>query len=88
ISELADRFIRDPHSLLTVNQKVSVTVIDVDMKRHRIALSMRTNPLKPRAGKEKKRSSGEKGTDGTHRGDAVRNRKPAKPSADARTHEP
>jgi uncharacterized protein len=87
ISELADRFIRDPHSLLTVNQKVSVTVIDVDMKRHRIALSMRTNPLKPRGGK-KKPSSGEKGTDGTYRGDAERNKKPAKPSADAPTHEP
>ncbi len=86
ISELADRFIRDPHSLLTVNQKVSVTVIDVDMKRHRIALSMRTNPLKPRSGKGKKPSSGGKGSNGASGGDTAGKKKPAGPSADPHTH--
>ncbi len=53
ISELADRFIRDPQSFLAVNQKVNVTVMEVNLKRRRIALSMRSNPLEPRDKKDK-----------------------------------
>ncbi len=47
LSEMADRFIRNPHDVLKVNQKVRVTVINVDEKRKRISLSMRTNPFEP-----------------------------------------
>ena len=45
LSELADRFVKKPHDMLKVNQKVRVTVIGVDEKRKRISLSMRTKPF-------------------------------------------
>ncbi|MBW2651249.1 MAG: RNA-binding transcriptional accessory protein, partial [Deltaproteobacteria bacterium] len=47
ISALANRFVRNPHDVIKVNQKVSVTVMDVDIKRNRISLSMRSNPMEP-----------------------------------------
>ncbi len=50
ISELADRFVKDPAEVVKVQQKVQVTVLDVDPDRRRIGLSMRTNPgQRPRA---------------------------------------
>jgi uncharacterized protein len=48
VSEMADRFVRNPHDILKVNHQVAVTVIDVDEKRNRIALSMRERPFDPR----------------------------------------
>ncbi|MBT3182763.1 MAG: RNA-binding transcriptional accessory protein [Deltaproteobacteria bacterium] len=42
VSQLADRFIKNPMDVVKVNQKVSVRVVDVDLKRSRIALSMRS----------------------------------------------
>ncbi|MBN2687122.1 MAG: S1 RNA-binding domain-containing protein, partial [Deltaproteobacteria bacterium] len=48
VSEMADRFVRNPHDILKVNQQVTVTVVDVDEKRNRIALSMRERPFDPR----------------------------------------
>lgn len=45
ISHLADKFIDNPHSFIKVNQKVQVTVIDVDADRKRIALSMKSAPF-------------------------------------------
>jgi len=44
ISELADHFIRDPSEVVALNQRVTVTVIDVDQERSRISLSMKTVP--------------------------------------------
>ncbi len=44
ISELADRFVRDPHEVVKVHQRVTVTVLDVDLERKRISLSMRKVP--------------------------------------------
>ena len=44
ISELSDRFVKDPAEVVTVNQKVMVTVIDVDLERNRISLSLKSNP--------------------------------------------
>jgi len=41
ISELADRYVKDPAEIVKVHQRVSVTVLDVDIERKRIALSMR-----------------------------------------------
>jgi uncharacterized protein len=46
ISELADRFVKDPAEVVKVNQKVMVTVIDVDLERNRISLSLKSNPGK------------------------------------------
>ena len=41
ISEMADRFIKDPSEVVKVQQKVMVTVLEVDLDRKRISLSMR-----------------------------------------------
>ena len=41
ISQLADRFVRDPNEVVRVHQEVAVTVLDVDIPRKRISLSMR-----------------------------------------------
>jgi len=63
VSQIADRFVKDPAEVVKVHQKVTVTVTEVDMPRKRIALSMkaapqiggapagpRTSPSAPRSG--------------------------------------
>lgn len=42
ISQLADRFISDPHTVVSSGQIVRVRVLEVDEKRKRIALSMKS----------------------------------------------
>ena len=44
ISQLADRFVRDPAEVVKVQQRVTVTVLSVDLKRKRISLSMKKQP--------------------------------------------
>ncbi|HEY9715075.1 MAG TPA: helix-hairpin-helix domain-containing protein, partial [Chroococcales cyanobacterium] len=41
ISEMADRFVKSPAEIVSVQQKVTVKVLTVDTERKRIALSMR-----------------------------------------------
>jgi uncharacterized protein len=41
VSQLADRFVKDPAEVVRVQQRVEVTVLEVDLARKRIALSMR-----------------------------------------------
>jgi protein Tex len=41
ISQLADRFVNDPAEVVKPQQKVMVTVLDVDVERKRISLSLR-----------------------------------------------
>ncbi|MCJ7602782.1 MAG: RNA-binding transcriptional accessory protein [Desulfobulbaceae bacterium] len=41
ISQLADRFVRDPAEVVKVRQQVTVRVVEVDLERKRIALSLR-----------------------------------------------
>jgi len=48
ISELADRFVKDPGEVVKLRQQVKVRVLDVDLDRRRIALSMRSEPRPPR----------------------------------------
>jgi protein Tex len=43
VSQLADRFVRNPSDVVHVGQKVSVTVISIDPARNRIGLSMRSS---------------------------------------------
>lgn len=53
VSQLADRFIKDPGEVVKVHQRVSVTVVEVDLARKRISLSMKTNPdQSPAAGQK------------------------------------
>jgi uncharacterized protein len=42
ISELSDRFVKNPGDVVKVHQKVMVTVLDVDLQRKRISLSMKS----------------------------------------------
>ncbi len=44
ISQMSDRFVRDPNDIVKVSQKVKVTVMEVDLDRKRIALSMKSDP--------------------------------------------
>jgi uncharacterized protein len=41
ISQLSDRFVKNPMDIVKVNQKVTVKVISVDLERSRISLSMK-----------------------------------------------
>ncbi len=54
ISELADRFVKDPAEVVKVHQKVNITVLDVDLPRKRISLSMKTNRLPAEKAKKEK----------------------------------
>ena len=49
ISQISDNFVKDPGSILKVGQKVQVTVLEVDLERKRISLSLKSRPeLGPR----------------------------------------
>ena len=41
ISQMADRYVRNPAEVVRLQQEVAVTVLDVDLKRRRISLSMK-----------------------------------------------
>ena len=43
ISALANEFVKDPHTVVKAGQVVKVKVLEVDLKRKRIALTMRLN---------------------------------------------
>ena len=53
ISQLADKFVKDPRDIVKAGDVVKVKVVEVDLKRNRIALTMRLNE---KAEKPKKRS--------------------------------
>ncbi len=58
ISHLADRYVSNPADVVTVQQKVTVTVLEVDEPRKRISLSMKADPFaaeQPKKGPRKKR---------------------------------
>ena len=46
ISQLADKFVKDPNDVVKVQQKVHVTVMEIDLERNRISMSMKANPEK------------------------------------------
>ncbi len=43
ISQLADRFVKDPNEIVKVRQQVKVRILSVDIPRKRISLSMKTS---------------------------------------------
>ncbi len=47
VSQLSDRFVQDPRDAVKTGQVVSVTVLEVDVARQRIGLSMKSRPLIP-----------------------------------------
>jgi protein Tex len=54
ISELAERFVKDPAEVVKVHQKVNVNVLDVDLPRKRISLSMKAPRPSSEQGMKKK----------------------------------
>ena len=44
VSQMAERYVRNPHDIVSVGDVVDVIVISVDLERGRIGLSMRTAP--------------------------------------------
>jgi uncharacterized protein len=44
VSQLSDHFVRTPNDVVKVQQRVTVTVLEVDKERQRISLSMRQDP--------------------------------------------
>lgn len=58
ISQLSNTFVSDPNQVVKVQQKVQVTVTEVDEKRNRISLSMKTeeSKRKTRAPKKEKKN--------------------------------
>ena len=57
VSQLADRFVKDPNQVVKVGQQVQVRVVSVDLQRKRIGLTMRSGKLekepKPKARSQK-----------------------------------
>src|SRR5690606_14222751 len=43
LSQLANRYVKDPNEVVRVNQIVEVTVTEIDLLRKRIALSMKAD---------------------------------------------
>ncbi|MGV3551693.1 Tex family protein [Rhizobium sp.] len=54
VSELADKFVKDPHEVVKAGQIVKVRVVEVDAKRKRIGLSMKTQASGPREPREER----------------------------------
>ncbi len=82
ISEMADRFVKDPADIVKVNQTVSVTVLSIDMARNRIALSLKKNPELSPSDKPKKRENSARGkSNARSEGNKARANGHKKPSA-------
>ena len=58
VSELADRFVKDPRDVVKAGDVVKVRVKDVDVERKRIALTMKSGPIEASAGEKSGGSSG------------------------------
>ena len=70
ISKLADRFVREASEVVTVGDKIQVTVLDVDLERQRISLSARredsVDPGAKRARKPRDKRSDKPGSFGNN----------------------
>jgi uncharacterized protein len=54
VSQLSNKFVKDPNEIVKVSQKVQVKVTEVDVARKRIALTMKTEEAPPPGPKFKK----------------------------------
>lgn len=89
ISRLADRFVKDPHEVVKSGQLVKVKVLEVDLERRRIALSMRlgdkAEPGEKRGARSNdappRRDQGRRGERPAHaRGQQRQQQRPQKPA--------
>ncbi|HEX7048086.1 MAG TPA: Tex family protein [Gammaproteobacteria bacterium] len=77
ISELAEKFVKDPHDFVKAGEVVSVRVLDVDVKRKRIALSMRSDSEAARPATKKEQTEQPR----NDRGNASRKPRQQQPAA-------
>ena len=62
VSAMADRFVKDPHDVVAAGEVVKVRVVEVDVARKRIGLSMRSGDRgAARPVREKPESANSKG---------------------------
>ena len=59
LSQLANRFVADPNEVVKVQQKVTVTVTEIDERRNRISLSMKSQEKRPVTKQERQRKAPE-----------------------------
>jgi len=68
ISQLADRFVEDPHRVVRSGQVVKVKVLAVDLQRRRIGLSMRLDaPVDEAPAQHRPKAAGQKAAPGSRR---------------------
>ena len=73
VSQLADRFIKDPSEAVKVGDKIKVRVLEVDLARKRIALSARSEGVRPQGGARAEQTGGQRPAQpGRASGDAAR----------------
>jgi uncharacterized protein len=63
VSQLANKFVSDPNEVVKLNQKVTVTVTEVDVNRKRIALTMKDSRDKTQGASERKPLAANKNLD-------------------------
>jgi uncharacterized protein len=78
VSALSNRFVKDPHEVVKPGQIVKVKVLEVDVKRQRVALTMRLDDVPGAAGRPGSRPDSRSDSRGDSRGagDANRGQRP------------
>lgn len=61
ISQLADRFVKDPHEVVRAGDRLTVRVLEVDLDRRRISLTARKEAAGAAPGEERRERSNAKG---------------------------
>lgn len=85
ISALSNTFVKDPHTVVKAGQVVKVKVLEVDVKRKRIALTMRLSDSAPQAGSQPQQRGDrdDRKRMGQHQRDNQRQERSAAPSGGA-----
>jgi protein Tex len=73
VSAMADRFVSDPHEVVRSGQVVRVKVVDVDVERQRIGLSLRLGDTPQQSRAKRSDRAGASRRDGGNRGRGERN---------------
>jgi uncharacterized protein len=76
VSALADKFVKDPHEVVKAGQVVKVKVLEVDVKRRRIGLTMKLNDTAP-SNTGARSESGERSNGGGAKGSLQSSGKPS-----------
>ena len=79
VSQLADRFVKEPSEIVAVGDRVQVTVISVDLERNRIGLSMKKDPFAEPPPRGERRGRGKGGRGGKRGGRGKAGKQPAIP---------